>query len=126
MITVTAPVPNRAPVADAGTDQQPVPGAPVTLDGSASSDPDGDGLSFSWTIPAGIDAVDSGSATLSFTTPAVNAATSFTFTLEVSDGEYGSSDQVTVTVDPCGGPNPDDYAAWERGHRLHRRRPGQP
>lgn len=39
---------NRAPSADAGPDQTVVTPATVTLDGSGSSDPDGDTLSYSW------------------------------------------------------------------------------
>jgi hypothetical protein len=44
---------NRAPTADAGPDQTveatSATGANVTLDGSGSSDPDGDGLTYAWT-----------------------------------------------------------------------------
>jgi hypothetical protein len=41
---------NTRPVANAGTDQQPAIGATVSLDGSASSDADGDALSYMWSI----------------------------------------------------------------------------
>ena len=45
---------NVAPVANAGPDQGGItPGSLVTLDGSASSDGDGDPLTFSWTLPPG-------------------------------------------------------------------------
>ena len=47
---------NRRPVADAGADHAAVLGDTVTFDGAGSSDPDGDALSFAWTLavrPAG-------------------------------------------------------------------------
>jgi hypothetical protein len=58
---------NTAPVADAGPDQNVATGAIVTLDGSASSDANGDTLSYTWTLsaPAGSASVLSGDATAS-------------------------------------------------------------
>lgn len=41
---------NQSPVANAGADQTVHAGIAVTLDGSASTDPDGQSLSFAWTI----------------------------------------------------------------------------
>jgi RHS repeat-associated protein/uncharacterized repeat protein (TIGR01451 family) len=46
--TVTAPRVNRPPVANAGPDQPVATGTPVTLDGSQSSDADGDAITFAW------------------------------------------------------------------------------
>ena len=57
---VTITVANRAPTANAGADQSAVVGAAITLDGSGSSDPDGDALTYAWSfasIPAGSTAV---------------------------------------------------------------------
>jgi len=47
---VRVPAGNRAPVARSGQDWFSVPGAPVALDGSASSDADGDPLTYRWTM----------------------------------------------------------------------------
>ena len=56
-VTITAgATAQNPPVADAGDDQNAVTGLLVTLDGSGSSDPDGDTLSYQWTLvltPAG-------------------------------------------------------------------------
>jgi len=55
-VTVTASNANLAPVADAGAAQQVAIGARVTLDGAASTDPNGDRLTFLWSLtsrPAG-------------------------------------------------------------------------
>ncbi len=55
-ITVTAAIANVAPVANAGVAQNVVAGSLVTLDGSASSDANGDSLTYAWTLtskPAG-------------------------------------------------------------------------
>jgi hypothetical protein len=67
VLVSTAAEDNTPPVADAGPDQEAVlSGATVHLDGSASSDADGDPLTFSWlltSMPAGSTASLTGSAT---------------------------------------------------------------
>lgn len=94
---------NQAPVANAGPDQTvtatSASGATVTLDGSLSSDPDGDPLSYSWSGPFG---VASGVAP----SVALPVGTS-TITLTVSDpGSLSSTDTVVITVDPPPPPPP--------------------
>jgi uncharacterized repeat protein (TIGR01451 family) len=96
---------NRAPVANAGPDQSVSTGQPVTLDGSASTDPDsGDARTYKWEQTGGIP-VSLSSTTVAkpaFTAPA--SSTSLAFELTVSDGSLTSSDSVTITV--SGNANP--------------------
>jgi len=90
---------NQAPVAVAGPDQVVVEGATVQIDGSASTDPDGDPLSSTWRLLR----ASGPPVTLSSTT---NAAVAFgvlddgvyDLELTVSDGREASSDVVRVTV----------------------------
>jgi hypothetical protein len=95
--------PGNDPVANAGTDQTVDEGAPVTLDGTASSDPDvSDVLRFTWRQVGGgtlITLANPTTATPTFTAPSVTFNQSFTFELIVEDGNGGvSSDFVIVNV----------------------------
>ncbi|MCS6817548.1 MAG: PKD domain-containing protein [Blastocatellia bacterium] len=96
---------NRRPIANAGPDQTVPDGVLVTLDGTRSFDPDGDGITFRWTQTAGPTVTLTGATTPrpSFTAPnlAVTEATSvrLTFSLVVSDGRMSSApDTVDVVV----------------------------
>ena len=96
--TVTVEPRNRAPTADAGADQTVAAGAPVTLAGRGT-DPDGDALTFAWTGPSSISLTDADTAAASFTAPSVTVATSYEFTLTVTDSAgLSGADTVTVTV----------------------------
>ncbi len=94
---------NSAPTANAGAAQTVASAALVTLDGSASSDPEGSALTYIWTQTAG-PAVALSSTTAqkpTFTAPTVGAATALTFSLVVSDGSLSSAAAtVTITVNP--------------------------
>ena len=86
---------NQLPVADAGTDRTVTAAgscsAIVALDGSASSDPDGDPLTFTWTGPFGTVSGPTASVSLPVGTHVI--------TLTVSDQRGGSSsDTLVVTV----------------------------
>ena len=61
----------NAPIADAGADQNVVPGAMVTLDGSGSSDADSDSLTYTWTEVSGFGVTlsPSGLSSVTFTLP---------------------------------------------------------
>ncbi len=88
---------NAAPTADAGAPQTVNPGDGVTLDGSASSDPNGDPLTYQWTQIGGTTVTLSGATTVSpaFTAPAASGV--LTFTLTVTD-TGGLTDTATTTV----------------------------
>jgi len=95
--TTQIQVPNTAPTANAGADQTVDSGALVTLDGTGSTDPEGDTLTYAWTAPAGITLSDPSSATPTFTAPTGPAT--LTFDLEVCDpAPLCDTDSVTVNV----------------------------
>ncbi|MBV0924113.1 choice-of-anchor D domain-containing protein [Halomicroarcula limicola] len=99
-VEYVTPPENQPPTADAGADQTVDEGADVTLDASGSDDPDGDQLGYTWTQTAGPDvslSVNDGEQT-TFTAPEVDAETTLTFEVNVSDGEDTDADTVNVTV----------------------------
>lgn len=98
-ITVKAAVANVAPVANAGAAQNALTGTIVTLDGSGSSDANGDVLSYSWTLtgkPTGSAAALSGTSTVK-TTFVPDVAGTYTASLTVNDGTVNSA-PVTTTI----------------------------
>ncbi len=92
---------NDPPVANAGANRTVGSGAAVTLDGTASSDPNGEPLAFAWTQTAGPAQALTGAATATatFTAPTVAVDTLLTFRLTVTDPRSGtSSANVNITV----------------------------
>lgn len=95
---------NTPPVADAGADQKVTGGDLVTLDGSGSSDADGDDLTYQWTSQyPGITLSDPTAANPTFTAPDVTELSTFSFSLYVNDGKVNSDTVITsVIVVPAG------------------------
>ncbi len=112
--TVSITTVNVAPVANAGPDQGgKALGSLVTLNGSASSDADGDPLTYSWSLtakPAGSAAVlaNPTSVTPTFT---VDLAGTYTAQLIVNDGTVSSAPNTvnisTVNAAPVANAGPD-------------------
>lgn len=95
-----SPPVNTPPVASAGAAQSVVINAVVTLDGSGSSDVDGDALSYAWTLsgkPAGstVALANTTTAKASFT---ADVAGVYTATLVVNDGKPNGSSASTVSI----------------------------
>jgi len=92
---------NQKPIADAGDNLTIKSGAVVTLDGSGSTDPEGQSISYAWSAGSAIVLDDPLSINPSFTTPFVFNETVFEITLQVNDGVYSSDiSRVFVTVLP--------------------------
>ncbi|MBI2876791.1 MAG: PASTA domain-containing protein, partial [Candidatus Tectomicrobia bacterium] len=98
---VVVTVVNDSPTANAGPDQTALVGTLLTLDGSGSFDPNGQPLTYLWTLPS---APAGSSAALSDPTSATPTFTPdlpglYTFELVVGDGiAYSSPDQASITA----------------------------
>ena len=90
---------NRAPVSNAGKDTAiiVVPGT-YTLNGTGSSDPDSDPITYRWIAPVGLLLSDSTSPSPSFSFTSANLGNTYLFLLIVSDGRLFSTDVVQVKI----------------------------
>ncbi|MEW6250833.1 MAG: PKD domain-containing protein, partial [Planctomycetota bacterium] len=119
---------NHLPVASAGADQTYVEGAAAALNGAASSDPDGDALTFTWEQLSGpvVTLIGADTATPSFTTPQVDPGGAvLVFGLTVDDGYGGSAtDEVVITVENADAPpacrdaRPSKRILWPPNHKM--------
>lgn len=98
--TITVESANAAPVANAGTAQTVAAGATATLSGAASTDADGDRLTYKWTltsVPAASTTALLSLATTSAPTLRTDVVGVYVLTLVVNDGRADSA-VATVSV----------------------------
>ena len=86
------------PIADAGGNQIGVPAGTITLNGSRSYDPNGEALTYQWTVDSGNTSL--ASPTAAVTTFSAQPATSYSFTLTVTNtsGLSASAHAVVTTL----------------------------
>lgn len=90
---------NGRPVADAGPDQIVFENVEITLDGSASYDPEEQPLIYQWIAADSIQLSDSTIVNPTFISPPVEDSTEYNFILTVDDGQCTSDpDTVVITV----------------------------
>jgi uncharacterized protein (TIGR03437 family) len=94
-VTITAAATDAPPNAIAGPDRRVLPGTPVTLDGSASFDPDGQPLTYQWQLASGATA---STAQTTFTPTILGFYVS---RLTVNDGQSSSDNVVTLATVAC-------------------------
>lgn len=119
--------PNLAPIANAGANQTVDPGALVMLDGSDSTDPENEALSYIWRQISG-PAVTLSSTTVAqptFTAPSDINESTLTFGLTVTDDNNLSSSEDTITINVAALPYGfvRKNGTWEK-HRLYVRQNG--
>ncbi|KAF1047390.1 PKD domain-containing protein [Xylophilus sp.] len=106
--TVTVSTANSSPVISLNVPATAVRGETIVLDGSGSSDPDGDQLHYRWSIPTYIANIGNpkpqasnatiGSATSAKATFVPDAAGTYYFDVTVYDGSVAATQRVTVKV----------------------------
>ncbi|MBL0455618.1 glycoside hydrolase [Aeromonas enteropelogenes] len=120
VVTNKAPQPNLPPVVTVPASATVESGKQVTIKASVS-DPNGDALTYQWSVPAGLSVAGQDSPTLVVTGPSVTSDTAYDLTLTVSDGALDASASSRLTVKPastgggCEVSDPDaaNWPAWQ-------------
>ncbi|WP_312188789.1 glycosyl hydrolase family 18 protein [Leclercia sp.] len=94
-----APKANQAPVINTMAPVSVEAGQPLSLHAQAA-DPDGDALTYAWSVPGDMHATGADTANLSITAPEVSSDTDYTLSVVVSDGKTAVQGNVVVTVTP--------------------------
>ena len=91
---------NSTPTSNAGTDQSGRTTTTVSLDGSASTDPDGDVVTYSWIIQTKPDGSTASISDETSVTPSIvlDLDGQYEIELSVSDGSATSTDSVNITA----------------------------
>ena len=89
---------NLPPVADAGPAELRATSNQIILDGSGSTDPDGDVLSFLWEVVAAPDTVEVVDPTMPQTGFVALASGTYRIRLTVSDGELSAAEEINIEV----------------------------
>jgi hypothetical protein len=118
---------NRRPMANAGPSQIVGPGEPAYLNGSASSDPDGDDLVFHWDMDSGTDSNNDGmydndrdvtGEEVEHFYPVQQTTTTYLVTLNVSDGKLWDKATTRVTIMVSGNETPPEVVLSCRYGRV--------
>lgn len=98
-VSITSLQVNKKPVAFAGGNQTVNEGVKVTLDGSLSSDPDGNAITYLWTAPANVNLSSRTVSKPTFNAPPVYRDSTITISLLVNDGLLNSDvNYVIITI----------------------------
>ncbi|MFK3659972.1 glycosyl hydrolase family 18 protein [Scandinavium sp. NPDC088450] len=102
-----APKANQAPVVNQLEAVTLESGQTYSLHAQAT-DPDGDALTYTWSVPAAMQATGNGTANLNITAPDVESQATYTVTVVVNDGKTSVQSSVEVTVTPKAAEVPAD------------------
>ena len=111
---------NIGPVANAGQNQSVIFGSLVTLNGSASADPDGTIESYQWSQTAGtsVELSSMTEAVVTFTAPSSQDSLSFTLTVTDNEGATSSATAFVKTVQ--GVANTVFFSEWAEGTSFNK------